>query len=156
MGAGRSVGKMVTVVIDARQGAERLPMLLAALTPAAVDGLVREVIVAGGGPAELLEVLRDETGAELADDLGEAVRQARSSWLLLMPAAIVLRSGWIEALGRHVQAGGGGAVVRGEGGGLLRAAPEAVLIAAEAARGLARPDLKDVRRAVGGRARRLA
>jgi hypothetical protein len=147
---------MVTVIIQAGDDPERLPALLAALTPAAVDGVVREVIIAGGGPPELLTVLRDETGAELAKDVGEAAARARSPWLLVMPAAIELKSGWIEALGRHLQGGGGPAVIAGEGRGWLRKAPEAALIGAEAARRLAQPDLQKIRRDLGrGRVRRL-
>jgi hypothetical protein len=147
---------MVTAIIEAGDDPERLPALLAALTPAAVDGVVREVIIAGGGPPDLLTVLRDETGAELAADVGEAVARARSAWLLVLPAAIDLKTGWIEALGRHLQAGGGPAVIPGEGGGWFRKAPEAALIGAEAARRLAQPDLQKIRRSLGGRrARRL-
>ena len=73
---------------DRRDGRrqDRLPALLAALTSAAVDGLVREVLIAGGGPPELLEVLREETGAELAADLAPAIAAARSERLLVLPA----------------------------------------------------------------------
>lgn len=147
---------MVTAIIDAGEEGERLPALLAALTPAAVDGVVREVIIAGGGPKDFLEVLREETGAELAVDLGAAVAQSRSPWLLVLPGAIELNSGWIETLGSHIQGGGGPATLPGQGGGLFKRRSEALLVGAEAALALAHPDLHDIRRALArGRARRL-
>src|SRR5690348_2902426 len=109
---------MLTVVVEAGEASERLAGLLAALTSAAVDGLVREVLIAGGRPADLLEVLREETGAELAPDLIGAVAQARSDRLLVLPAAIRLRSDWLASLGRHLREGGREALIVGEGGPL--------------------------------------
>ena len=58
---------MLTVIIDARDDAERLPALLAQLTAGAVDGLVRQVlIVAAEGQAGIGD-LCEETGAVLAN-----------------------------------------------------------------------------------------
>src|ERR1700760_3862592 len=57
---------MLSVIVETADAGDRLPALLAALTSLAVEGLVREVLIAGGGPPELLDVLREETGAELA------------------------------------------------------------------------------------------
>ena len=65
---------MLSVIVETADAGDRLPALLSALTSAAVDGLVREVLIAGGGPPELLAVLREETGAELADDLAAGER----------------------------------------------------------------------------------
>jgi hypothetical protein len=146
---------MLSVIVEAADAGDRLPALLAALTSAAVEGLVREVLIAGGGPQDLLEVLREETGAELARDLAEAITRARSERLLVMPAKIRLRSGWVEALGSHLRNGGGDALIVGEGGAFSGRA-YGLLIAREAAGGLARPDLKRLRGKLGRGAARLA
>lgn len=146
---------MLSVIVETGDAGDRLPALLAALTSAAVEGLVREVLIAGGGPPELLEVLREETGAELADDLAAAIKVARSERLLVMPDRIRLRSGWLEGLARHLRGGGGDAIILGEGGA-LRAKPFGVLLGRAAAAGLAHPDLNRLRGQLGRGAVRLA
>ena len=146
---------MLTVVVEAGEASERLAGLLAALTSAAVDGLVREVVIAGGGPAELLAVLREETGAELTADLGAAIARARSDRLLVLPATMRLRSDWLAVLGRHLRSGGGEALIVGEGGPLRRRA-NGVLIGRAALAGLAHPDLKRIRHRLPRAAVRLA
>jgi hypothetical protein len=137
---------MLSVIVEATEDGARLPGILAALTSAAVEGLVREVLIAGGGPGDLLEVLRDETGAELAASVGEAVGRARSELLLVVPADYRPRPGWVEALALHLRDGGREAVLAGQGGGLLKPAPSGVLIGRAAASALAQPGLKRLRR----------
>jgi hypothetical protein len=146
---------MLSVIVVAGDEGERLPGVLAALTTLAVEGLVRDVAIAGGGPPELLDVLREETGAELAAGLGEAVAAARSELLLVVPADFRPRSDWRERLAGHLREGGREAVLSGEGGGFLRSAPYAVLVGRAKAAGLAHPDLKGLRRALGREAGRL-
>ncbi|MFC3069674.1 glycosyltransferase family protein [Phenylobacterium soli] len=146
---------MLSVIVEAQNEGERLPGVLAVLTSAAVEGLVREATIAGGGPEELLQVLREETGAELAQDLAEAIGAARSDLLLIMGADFRPRLGWIEALALHLREGGREAIVTGEGGGFLRRAPGAVLIGRAKAAGLVHPDLHRLRRALSGGARRI-
>ncbi|MFI4965698.1 MAG: hypothetical protein ACHP9T_10055 [Caulobacterales bacterium] len=146
---------MLSVIVETGDAGDRLPALLAALTSAAVEGLVREVLIAGGRPPELLAVLREETGAELADDLAAAIRAARSGRLLVLPARIRLRAGWLEALAGHLRGGGGEAVIAGAGGA-FGAKPFGVLVGRAAAAGLAHPDLKRLRGQLGRGAARLA
>ena len=146
---------MLSVIVETADAGDRLPALLAALTSAAVEGLVREVLIAGGGPPALLEVLREETGAELSDDLATAIRAARSERLLVLPARIRLKSGWLEGLAKHLRSGGGDAVIAGEGG-VLRAKPFGVLLGRAAAAGLTHPDLNRLRGQLGRGAVRLA
>jgi hypothetical protein len=136
---------MLTVIVETADAGDRLPALLAALTSAAVEGLVREVLIAGGGPPELLAVLREETGAELADDLAGALRAARSDRLLVLPAKIRLKPGWLEALARHLRSGGGDAMLVGDGG-FFGGQAYGVLLGRAAAAALAHPDLKRLRR----------
>jgi len=146
---------MLSVIVETAENGDRLPALLAALTSAAVDGLVREVVIAGGGPAELLAVLREETGADLAEDLAAGIAAARSERLLVLPARIRLRAGWLEALGGHLRGGGGDAVIAGEGG-VFGEKVFGVLLPRAAAAGLAHPDLKGLRRQLRRGAVRLA
>ncbi|MCW3005170.1 MAG: hypothetical protein JWQ20_4468 [Conexibacter sp.] len=146
---------MLSVIVETADAGDRLPALLAALTSAAVEGLVREVLIAGGGPHELLAVLREETGAELADDLISGIAVARSDRLLVLPAKIRLKAGWLELLANHLRGGGGDAVIVGEGG-FLGEKPFGVLIGRAAAAGLAHPDLKRLRGQLGRGAVRLA
>lgn len=147
---------MLSVIVQAgEEDGPRLPGVLALLTSAAVEGLVREVTIAGGGPVDLLEVLREETGAELAADTGQAIAAAKSELLLVLAADFRPGVGWVEALGLHLRGGGREALLEGEGGGLLKRRPYAVLVGRAAASRLAHPDLHRLRRAIGNGARRI-
>ena len=141
---------MLSVIVEADGEGERLPGVLAALTSAAVEGLVRDVAIVGGGPLDLLNVLREETGAELFGEAAAAVAAAKSDLLLVIGADFRPRSGWIEALAGHLRGGGREAVLAGEGGGFLKGAPYGVLIPKAKASGLAHPDLPGLRRRLGG------
>lgn len=143
---------MLSMLIPATNAAADLAALMRALVPAAVDGLVREVLIVGGGPPELLAVLREETGAELSVSLHQAATEARSEQLLLLPASIRLKPGWLEALGAHVRGGGGEVLMPGLGGFLNR--PFGVLTQRE--RALTHPDFKRLGRALRGRTLRVA
>ena len=145
---------MLSVIVETADAGDRLPALLAALTSAAVEGLVREVLISGGGPPELLAVLREETGADLAADLAGALAAARSDRLLVLPAKIRLKRGWLETLANHLRGGGGDALLVGVGG-FLGGRPFGVLIGRPAAISLARPDLKRLRGELGRGAARL-
>lgn len=146
---------MLSVVVETADAGDRLPALLSALTSLAVEGLVREVAIAGGGPPELLEVLREETGAELAADLAAGISAAKSERVLILPARIRLKAGWLEALAQHLKAGGGDALILGEPAGFLRERPFGVLLPRAAAARLAQPDLKRLRGELGRGAVRL-
>ena len=145
---------MLTVIVETADAGDRLPALLAALTSAAVEGLVREVLISGGGPLSLLAALREETGAELAPDLKSALQAARSDRLLVLPAKIRLKPGWLEALARHLRGGGGDALVLGEGG-IFGDKPVGLLIGRAPATALANPDLRRLRRLLARGAVRL-
>jgi hypothetical protein len=93
---------MLSVIVDAQGAEDRLAGLFAQLTPAAVQGLAREVLVAGAGRSF---VYCQSMGAELGDDQAQAIARARSDWLLVMPAAIRFREGWEERLKDHLAAG---------------------------------------------------
>jgi hypothetical protein len=146
---------MLSVIVETAEAGDRLPALLGALTSLAVEGLVREVLIAGGGPPELLAVLREETGAELVDDLAGGIAAARSERLLVLPAKIRLKSGWLEVLARHLRGGEGDAVIVGEAS-FFGEKPFGVLVGRSAAASLTHPDLKRLRGQLGRGAVRLA
>lgn len=143
---------MLSVIIDARASEQDLPALLAALTPAAVDGLVRDLVIVAD-PSPLVSALCEETGAEIAGGLAEGATRARYDRLLVLPAAMRLKTGWIAALSDHLYRGGAAALLAGAGGGLFRPAPVGLLAFRNQV--LAHADLQGLRRGLGRGAVRI-
>jgi rSAM/selenodomain-associated transferase 2 len=92
---------MISVVIPTLDAEEDLGRTLAALVPAAVEGLVREVIVADGGSRDRTLEIADHAGAEIAKSepgrghqLRAGAARARFPWLLFLHADTVLDAGW--------------------------------------------------------------
>lgn len=142
---------MLTVIIDARKEAERLPMILAQLTAGAVDGLVRQVLIVAGEGQPGIADLCEETGAEAHATLAAAAQAARAELLLVLPADFRFRDGWIRALGG--QAPPARVVGLGEGG-LFGPRPSGLLVQ----RGLLEQGADDIaalRRRLGPRVRRV-
>jgi hypothetical protein len=145
---------MLSVIVTPGDS-ERLAGLLAALTPAAIEGFVREVRIVSAAQSELLNLLCEETGAEPAADLKQAAAAARSDWLFLTPPDLRPREGWVERLGDHLRSGVREAVLQGEGGGLFRRGPYGLVIARASVLRLAHPDLQRLRRQMGRNAPRI-
>lgn len=147
---------MISVIVDARGGDMELPTLLSALTAAAVDGLVGDVVIAVAGETPMTDALRDETGAEIfVGDLAGAAALARNSRVLALPAGIRLRRDWIAGVTDHLARGGGEAVLRGESAGWLKAGTCGVLTSKDRAANLLHADLKRLRGQLGVRAPRI-
>src|SRR5690606_8727313 len=107
---------MISAIVPTRDSAEALQTLLAALVPAAVEGLVREVVVADAGSTDITPVICDDAGARLIQGgLTAAARGARCDWLLVTPVDLRLLRGWHEIVTDHLKAGGGEALVLGYG-----------------------------------------
>jgi rSAM/selenodomain-associated transferase 2 len=77
---------------------------LAALVPSAVDGIVRQVIVADGGSTDRTGQVADNSGAELVAcnrgrglQLAHGAALAKFPWLLFLHADTVLEHGWERA-----------------------------------------------------------
>jgi rSAM/selenodomain-associated transferase 2 len=92
---------MITVVIPTLNAEATLGQTLAALVPAAVDGLIREVIVVDGCSSDRTAEIVDHAGANLVQgrggrghQLGAGAAQARFPWLLFLHADTVLAPGW--------------------------------------------------------------
>jgi rSAM/selenodomain-associated transferase 2 len=92
---------MISVVIPTLNAEAGLAQTLAALVPAALDGLVREVIVVDGGSADLTARIADQAGAAFLTQSGgrgcqliAGAERARFPWLLFLHADTVLEPGW--------------------------------------------------------------
>jgi rSAM/selenodomain-associated transferase 2 len=92
---------MISVVIPTLDAEETLGRTLAALVPAAVEGLVREVIVVDGGSRDRTLEVADHAGAEIVksetgrgSQLRAGAARARFPWLLFLYADTVLDAGW--------------------------------------------------------------
>ena len=141
---------MLSVIVDARRAPQGLGALLAQLTAGAVDGLVREVAIVAP-PGDLIAAICAETGAEPHDCLGAAAGAAKAELVMVLPAALRLRDGWLTSLGGFLAGGGRAARVAGLARGLR--APAGVLIAREKA--LKAADLQALRRQLGLRSPRV-
>lgn len=147
---------MLSVIIPTLDSAAELQGLLAALVPAAVDGLVREVICADAGSTDPTAAICEDSGVELvAGGLVAAARTAKGEWALVLPVDIRLPRDWTETLKAHLTRGKRPALLPGvrEPGFAARfkAVPTGLL--AETAKLTARPETRDVGalvRALGG------
>lgn len=96
---------MITVIIATHDDEEDLAHALAALAPAAMDGIVRDVIVVDAGSRDGTLDVADEAGCAVVRGSGaaalmQAAEAARGDWLLFLSPASVLEAGWQgEALG---------------------------------------------------------
>lgn len=102
---------MITVVIPTLNAEAGFAGCLTALIPAAVDGLVREVIVADGGSNDATATIADASGATFVtsepgrgQQLAAGARAAKHPWLLFLHADTVLQPGWEDEAIRHIRA----------------------------------------------------
>ena len=92
---------MISVVIPTLNAEKTLAPTLAALIPAAVDGIVREVVIADGGSTDATSQVADAAGANFVrcevgrgQQLRTGAQKAKSDWLLFLHADTVLAEGW--------------------------------------------------------------
>jgi len=106
---------MITVVIPTLEAESTLGATLASLVPAAIDGLVRQVIVVDGGSTDRTLEIAEDSGADIIRaerGRGRAMMAgaaaARYPWLLFLHADTALASGWeseAAALVERVESG---------------------------------------------------
>lgn len=92
---------MISIVIPTLNAERTLAPTLSALVPAAVDGLVREVIISDGGSTDRTLEIADAAGAEVVrgetgrgHQLAAGAERARFPWLLFLHADTLLEPGW--------------------------------------------------------------
>jgi rSAM/selenodomain-associated transferase 2 len=92
---------MISVVIPSLNAEATLARTLAALVPAAVDGLVAEAIVVDGGSTDRTAEIAEDAGATLVTSsagrglqLRAGADRARFPWLLFLHADTELEPGW--------------------------------------------------------------
>ena len=101
---------MISVVIATLNDETRLARALEPLIPAAISGLVREVIVCDGGSTDATLAVADDAGARiLASDADRPARiraaceAAKGTWLLLLDPGAWLEPAWQEAAEAHIR-----------------------------------------------------
>jgi hypothetical protein len=116
---------MISVVLIASEDITGLAAQMAMLVPAAVDGLVKEVILVGDGEPGI-DALAEDSGARLvttpgdtATRLSAAAAVAKGDWILTLRSAPALREGWREPVEKHLAGGAGPPAVLMVPGGLL-------------------------------------
>lgn len=92
---------MISVVIPTLNAEAELTSTLSALVPGAVQGVVREVIIADGGSRDATAEIADIAGTHFirtargrGTQLAAGAEMARSDWLLFLHADTVLEVGW--------------------------------------------------------------
>jgi hypothetical protein len=117
---------MISVVLVASEDLSGLAAQMTMLVPAAVDGLVKEVILVAsdeldGEPG--VEALAEDSGARLVtasgDRLAAGAAVARGDWILTLRSAPALREGWREPIEKHLAGGAGAPAVLTAPGGML-------------------------------------
>jgi glycosyltransferase involved in cell wall biosynthesis len=96
---------MVSVIIPTINAERLLPRCFDSLIPAAVRGVVREVIVADGGSSDATLAIADAAGAHIIHSranrgvqMTDGARMAKNDWLLFLRPETALESGWdVEA-----------------------------------------------------------
>jgi rSAM/selenodomain-associated transferase 2 len=101
---------MISVIIPTLDAQADLARTLTALVPAAMDGFVREVVIADGGSRDATAEIADEAGANFVacergrgQQLAEGARHAKGKWLLFLHADTVLEPGWEADAFRHIR-----------------------------------------------------
>lgn len=89
----------LTVVIPTMNGEACLPQVLDALLEGVWDGLVRHLVFADGGSSDHTQDIAQAAGADwVAGDLGAALAQVRTDWVLVTHQRGLLQPGWTEAV----------------------------------------------------------
>lgn len=96
---------MLTAVVWGVSTPRPFASTLAALVPAAVDGALREVVVAGLPNDPDCRSIADHAGCRVAATDGvpaEASARLRGSWILLLRSGDRLPEDWLDGVDRHL------------------------------------------------------
>lgn len=101
---------MISVVIPTLNPGHRFGEALVALAPGAVEGLIKDVVVADAGSTDRTLELADAAGCRAVTkeksrggQMIAGAGAARGDWLLFLHADTVLQPGWAEAVRRHME-----------------------------------------------------
>ena len=104
------LARMISVVIPTLNAAETLAQTLAPLVPAAVEGLVRELVVVDGGSADATLEIAEDCGARVmvaargrGAQLAAGCQAAKGPWLLVLHADTILPGGWEASAVEHLR-----------------------------------------------------
>ena len=97
---------MITAIIETKDHEVALAHALAALVPAATEGVVRDVVVIDYGSTDGTLVVADTAGCTIVDGRAtdgdprhRAAANARGDWLLFLSPSVILASDWqVDAL----------------------------------------------------------
>jgi rSAM/selenodomain-associated transferase 2 len=103
---------MISVVIPTLNAAQMLPVCLAALVPAAIDGIISDVVIADGGSTDATLDIADASGCRVlsckergrGQQLLAGALEARQPWLLFLHADTVLAPGWHDEVAALIKA----------------------------------------------------
>lgn len=105
----------LTVVIPTYNSESELPALLSLFVPAAVSGLVRQVVVTDGGSIDRTSEIAEAAGADLVagekgrgPQLRRGAEAATSPWLLFLHADTLPAAGWEAEVGAYIDGGNEG------------------------------------------------
>lgn len=98
---------MLSVLIETHNDEEGLARTLASLVGAAVEGVVRDVIVCDRNSTDQTYRVAEHAGCRFLAEggIGAGIRQAKGEWLLLLEPGARLADGWIEAVLHHTAGG---------------------------------------------------
>ncbi len=101
---------MISVILLTLNNEATLADALADLVPAAVDGLVREVLAVDAGSSDATLDILEDAGARLiarAGSVGERLAAgaaaAKANWLMVLPPAPALFPTWQRDMARHIE-----------------------------------------------------
>lgn len=115
---------MIAAVIPTLNAERTLGEVLAALVPAAAEGLVREVVIVDAGSTDRTLEIAEDGGATVVAGMGSrrsriaagVAAVARGAWILVLDQATVPKEGWRRAAEQALMRGRPGRVpVDGEG-----------------------------------------
>jgi glycosyltransferase involved in cell wall biosynthesis len=94
---------MLSVIIETRNDEDGLARSLAPLVSAVVEGLVREVIVCDHESADGTLKVAEHAGCRVVTgEIAEAIRAAKSEWLLLLEPGARLTGDWQDPVSSHI------------------------------------------------------
>ncbi|MCF6369788.1 glycosyltransferase family protein [Rhizobium halophilum] len=95
---------MLTVLMECHDQESELAQTLMVLVSAAVEGLVRDVVVLDNGSADASSRVADAAGCSFYADwkIGEVLQTVRGDWVLLLEAGARPQAGWVEEVAEYV------------------------------------------------------